>query len=225
MRRRLVINWCDAHNSVKRAIEKDGADPAPVADAGKGWSYLTFCPLGTRPSELMFDVERLRALAQQNNFTLPHDVILQHNKVVVTAHSQDGRQSTQLLGLHGLLQAYCKLYADSQTNPRHSFYGKIGGIYDRPEKGRVLAIYAKGDDALLEINASLERLASQHAQNGCTFEVHLSNGLSALPRMLHGFDDGAYRASGADHYRITDPSKFHVLIDQALADYVRYQFE
>ena len=225
MQRRLVLNWSEAHEGLKRAAEARLMEPSLVGETGKGWTYLTYSPRGTPPSTLLFDVERIRALARENNFALPHEVVAQHNKVVVTAYTGDGRQSSQLFALYRLIQAYCRLYGDSHAHPRHSMYGKLGGIYERPEKGRVWAIYAGGDEAVLEIFESVEKLARSEARDGCRFEVALSNGLSALPRMLHGFDDPAYRRSGAPHYRIVDPAKFHVLIEQALSDYVRYHFE
>lgn len=225
MRRRLVINWCPAHDSLKRALADEIDDPALIAPAGKGWSYLTFCPIGTRPSAVLFDVGRIGALAKENNFTLPHEVIVEHNKVVVTAHSDDGRQSTQLFHLYQLVDAYCRRYEDSRKHPHLNFYGKLGGVYERPEKGRVWAVYTRGDDALLQIYETIEKLAAASATDGARFQVSLSNGLSALPRMLHGFDDPEYRRSGAGLYRITDPAKFQVLLEQALADHARYRFE
>ncbi len=225
MRRRLILNWCDAHDGLRQAVKNEIADPALVPSTGKGWTYITFCPIGTRPSLFLFDVERIRALAKENNFALPHDVVMQHNKVVVTACSDDGRQSAQLFGLHRLIEVFGKRYSETGECPDHSFFGKFGGVYDRPEKGRVWAIYARGDEALLEIFQSVERLAAEVCVAGVRFTVGLSNGLSALPRMLHGYDDPDYQRSGAQHYRITDPVKFQLTLDQALADYERYQFE
>ncbi len=225
MQHRLVLNWSKAHEALKQAAKNEIKDPALIPLTGKGWTYVTFSPIGTRPSLFLFDVERIRALARENDFTLPHEVVIQHNKIVITAYSEDGRQSTQLFCLHRLIEAYGRRYGDSTENPHHSFYGKFGGIYDRPEKGRIWAIYSKDDQALLEILQSVERLAAENQMNGVRLDVGLSNGLSALPRMLHGYDDPEYQRSGARHYKITDPIKFHVLLDQALIDYARYQFE
>lgn len=225
VRRRLNVNWSEAHCGLKRAWEQDVRAPSLVPPTGKGWSYLTFCPLGTRSSGFLFDVERVRSLAAEHDFSLPRDVLLQHNKVVVTAHSEDGRHSTSLLALYTLIDAYCREFMDAGETPRRDFYGKFGGVYERPEKGRVWAVYTTSEDDLLEIYDSVERMKGEIRLEGVSFEMSFSNGLSAIPRLLRGFDDPEYHRSGASHFRISDVPKFHVLLDQALVDHNRYLFD
>jgi hypothetical protein len=43
--------------------------------------------------------------------------------------------------------------------------------------------------------------------------------------MLHGFDDPGYLSTGVDVFRITDPGRFALLLEQARADYPKYLFE
>jgi hypothetical protein len=49
--------------------------------------------------------------------------------------------------------------------------------------------------------------------------------LSALPRMLCGFDDPAYRRSGARHYKIADPALFSAVLNQARLGYNSHPFD
>ncbi len=227
MRRELIINWNGAHENVKRAVEKDVRHPHEVAELEpkKGWSYVTFFRPGTPSEAVLYDVDKLRMTATTNGFFLPREVISQHNKVVVTACSATANSSAQVFGLYKFLEAYGAKYRDMTRYPHHGFYGKFGGFYDRHEKGRVLAMYATNDDSLLEIISSIEQLLPTLKVKGVTFEYRLTNGLSAIPRMLHGFDDPSYRESGAEVYRICDPTQFSVLLEQARNDYSNYLFD
>jgi hypothetical protein len=132
--------------------------------------------------------------------------------------------SAQLFGLVRLLEAFAAAYADTGKHRDHSFYGKLGGQYERSEKGRVLAVYARGDETLLSISEAFEALFEKVRVPGVQFHARLANGLSAMPRMLHGFDDPTYRGSGVTIFRISDPNRFSVLLDQARADYPNYRF-
>ena len=88
-----------------------------------------------------------------------------------------------------------------------------------------MALYSRNDDALLEIYESLEKFISEIPVKGFSLDLRFSNGLSALPRMLHGFDDPEYRRSGTKDYRITDPARFKILLEQAQQDHDMYLFE
>jgi hypothetical protein len=222
MKRQMILNWNEAHHGVNQAIEAKVESPWDLPDTGKGWTYVTFCPPGTDPQGVLFDIDQLEELAKNNGYHLSADVVAQHNKLVVTAIADS--PSSQLFGLVRLLEAYGKRYADTSKHPDHTFYGKLGGQYDRAEKGRVLAIYARDDEALLAISEAFEALVETVVVPGVTFTTRLANGLSAMPRMLHGFDDPTYRGSGVTVFRITDPTRFEVLLDQARADYPNYQF-
>ncbi len=224
MTRQMILNWCEAHSNLKQAIENNVTQPFDVMDTGKGWTYVTFLKPGAVASDILFDVSRLEQVARDNGFFLSADVVGQHNKVVLSSSGDGLGSSAQLFALVTFLKEYATRYADAKRFPDHWFYGKLGGIYDRPEKGRVLAMYSKNDDSLLEIYQSVEALAKELSTKGFHFSVRLSNGLSAIPRMLHGFDDPEYRRSGATHYRITDPVRFENLIAQAREDYSRYLF-
>jgi hypothetical protein len=191
----------------------------------RGWSYVTFYPEEVQANKILYDVNRLRELALDNRYYLPYEVIAQHNKVVVTAFPDGESPISPLIGLYQLISSYVGRFVDSGRYPTHGFYGKIGGIYERPEKGRVLAIYSENDEALLTIFASLEELINEFSLQGVRFELRFSNGLSALPRMLYGFDDPGYRRSGARHYKITDPELFTAVLNQAKLDYSSYPFD
>jgi hypothetical protein len=41
MRRELIINWSEVHDSVRRELDKPKPDALDVGDRGKGWSYVT----------------------------------------------------------------------------------------------------------------------------------------------------------------------------------------
>jgi len=222
MKRRLILNWSEAHKGVREVIEAEVEHPFDLPETGKGWTYLTFCPPGTDPAGLLFRIDRLHELAKDNGYHLPGDIVAKHNKVVVTAAAES--PSAQLFGLARLLLAFARQCADTSKHPNHTLYGKLGGLYDRSEKGRVLAVYAQNDDALLAILETLEALVEKVRIPGVSFSIRLANGLSVLPRMLHGFDDPTYRKSGVDIYRITDPARFEVLLEQARDDYPNYLF-
>jgi hypothetical protein len=222
--RRLLINWSDAHHDLKQLIE-DKEHREVEIENNNGWSYITFFPKQVDANTILYDVNHLQALAVDNSYHLPYEVIAQHNKVVVTAYPDGEAPMNPLLGLSRLMFSYVNRFIDPRRHPAHGFYGKLGGIYDRPEKGRVLAIYAANDETLLNIYESLEKLISETSLQGVRFELRFSNGLSALPRMLYGFDDPACRRSGAVHYRITNPDLFTVLLNQARRDYECYPFD
>jgi hypothetical protein len=227
MRRELLINWSDVHLNLKREAEKKPrGDALDVGETGKGWSYVTFFRPGTRRDQVLFNLNELEDTAQQNGYFLPWELVSQHNKVVVSAFSHVGNDpSVALFGLVELLQGYAKLYADSRKYPHHGFYGKVGGVYDRAEKGRVLALYASSDDDLLLIQESLDDLMRKLKFKLASFDHHLSNGLSDIPRILDGYNDPEYRGTGATHFRITDPNRFESLVEQARRDYGNYIFE
>ncbi len=224
LQRELVINWHEAHAAVERAQEQRVQDPREVGETGKGWSYVTYFRRGTSPSSVLYDIDGLERLARENGFFLPGEVIAQHNKLVITATSDEHGSSGQLLGLLRALAAFAERHGDTRKHPRHGFYGKLGGIYERPEKGRVLALYSTGDEELLEIAAAFEQLLPGVRTRGVQLELRLANGLSHLPRMLDGFGHPAYLRSGAESFRITDPTQFGLLLEQARRDHSKYAF-
>ncbi len=222
MKRRLILNWSDSHNGIREAIERGIDAPWELPESGRGWTYATFCPPNSDPRTILFDVDKLEGLAKDNGYHLPIEVVAQHNKIVVTAIGDTS--SAQLFGLAHLLEHFARECADESRHPHQAFYGKFGGVYERPEKGRALAIYARDDEALLSISETIETLIPKLHVPGVQFATRLANGLSAIPRMLHGFDDPTYRGSGAEVFRIVDPNRFAVLLDQARADYPNYRF-
>ncbi len=224
MRRELVINWAEGHERVKAAIGEKVKNPFEIMDSEKGWSYVTFYEVTADPASVLYNVGRLEEAASKNGYFLPWEIMREHNKVVVTAYSDMPSPSAQLYGLHSLLLAYEQQYKSTDKHPLNGFYGKMGGFYDRPEKGRVLVIYAPCDEALLEVMSAMEGLVAKVSVPGVRFEMHLANGLSAIPRLLQGFDDPEYRQSGSPYYRITDPNKFGLLLEQAKNDYHHYLF-
>ncbi len=225
-KRKLVLNWCPAHEDLKRSVEEcDRATDGCELKNDRGWTYLTFFPRGTNPQDVLFDVDALRKLARENHYYLPREVIAQHNKVVLTAYSQSDPPISPVVGIFARLAMFSTLFEDARRYPTHGIYGKFGGVYERPEKGRVLAIYSRNEDALLTIYESLEKLVAEVPVEGFRFVLGFSNGLSAIPRMLQGFDDPEYRHSGASHYRIADPGRFAQLLDQAMMDYQQYRFD
>jgi hypothetical protein len=205
-------------------IDSKDQHDSPIGN-NSGWSYITFFPKDIEANEVLYDVNRLQSLVVESNYHLPNEVISQHNKVVVTAFPEGDEPLSPLLGLYRLMSLYVRRFVDSQKHPSHGFYGKLGGVYNRAEKGRVLAIYTVNDEALLDIYDSLEKLINEISLQGIRFEIRFSNGLSALPRMLQGFDNQDYRRSGAKHYKITDPNLFTVLLNQAKNDYEKYPFD
>jgi hypothetical protein len=225
MRRKTVINWAPAHDRLREAIANGVEHPAEVGVTEKGWSYVTFCSARCKPEDILYDVNRLQTIAKDNGFYLPGDVIRQHNKVLIVARSGSMEPSAQLFGLWRFLMEYEKLFNNTDTHPQHSFYGKFGGNFERSEKGRVLAIYSsEGDEALMAIYEACEALASRISVPGVTFEVGVSAGLSAIPRLLAGFDDPEYRATGVDFYRINNPAEFEELLEVARNDFPKYLF-
>ncbi len=225
MRRELIINWSEVHDSVRRELDKPKPDALDVGDSGKGWSYVTFFRPGTHRENVLFDVNGLEQTAQKNGYFLPWDIISQHNKLVINAFSNVGNgPSVALLALVKLLEEYAKKFNHPLNFPHHGFYGKLGGIFERPEKGRVMALYATSDDDLLLIEESLQEVVKSMKLKWASFDLHLSNGLSDIPRMLDGYDDPEYRETGATHFRITDPARFQSLLDQARRDYGHYLF-
>ena len=224
-KRRLLLNWCTAHGELKRLVEN--GDPVDGIEIGneKGWTYLTFFPKGTREQEMLYDIGQILRLAQNSSYYLPREVITQHNKIVLTAYPDGTSPASIPAELYFILKSFADKFDDAKRYPSHGFYGKFGGIYERPEKGRVMALYSRNDDALLEIYESLEKFISEIPGKGLRLDIRFSNGLSALPRMLHGFDDPEYRRSGTKDYRITDPTRFTILLEQAQQDYDMYLFD
>ncbi len=223
--RRLLLNWCNAHGELKRLVESGHLDSEREIGNGKGWTYLTFFPKGTRTQEMLYDIGKILRLAQNNRYYLPGDVVTQHNKIVLTAYPEGRRPASIVAELYFIVRSFADRFADTRRYPSHAFYGKLGEIYERPEKGRVLALYSRNDDALLEIYESLEVFISEIPVKGFVLDLRISNGLSALPRMLHGFDDPEYRRSGTKDYRITDPARFKILLERAQQDYDLYLFD
>ena len=224
-KRRLLLNWCTAHGELKRLVESGYPDDGIEIGNGRGWTYLTFFPKGTREQEMLYDIGQILRLAQNSSYYLPRDVVTQHNKIVLTAYPEGTRPASLLAELYFIVVSFAVKFNDAMRYPSHGFYGKFGGIYERQEKGRVLALYSRNDDALLEIYESLEKFISEIPVKGFRLDLRFSNGLSALPRMLHGFDDPEYRRSGTKDYRITDPARFTILLEQAQQDYDMYLFD
>ncbi|MCG6537500.1 MAG: hypothetical protein L7F78_22995 [Syntrophales bacterium LBB04] len=224
-KRKLLLNWCAAHGDLKQWIDNSQPDDGSGIRNGMGWTYVTFFPGGTKDKEVLYDIDQILKLAQDNNYYLPHEVVVQHNKIVLTVYREGATPASPLVGIFPLVASFAARFDDVQRYPAHGFYGKFGGIYERPEKGRVLTLYSRNNDALLVIYESLAKLISEIRVKGFRFDLSFSNGLSAIPRMLYGFDDPEYRHSGAKHYRITDPVRFAILLDQARKDYEMYRFD
>jgi|GEM_PF-433413 len=224
-KRRLILNWCPAHDDLKRSVEDCHGGSGHELGNERGWTYLTFFPKGTNAQEVLYDVDELKKLARHNHYHLPYEVVAQHNKVVLTAYPEADPPISPLLGIFTQVALFAHRFDDTLRYPAHGIYGKFGGIYERPEKGRILALYSRSDEALLSVFESLEKLLREIRVEGFRFELGFSNGLSAIPRMLDGFDDPGYRHSGNRYYRITDPTRFALLLDQARRDYQMYQFD
>jgi hypothetical protein len=222
-KRTLLFNWCAAHAHLKQLIENDMLKSEVEIGNERGWTYVTFFPQGTDVKDMLYDVDHVQRLARENGYYLPREIVMQHNKVVLTAYPEESAPVSPVLGLYYVLMSFASRFDNVKKYPTHGFYGKFGGIYERHEKGRVLAVYTRNEDALLDIYESLEKIVSETSVEGFWFDLRLSNGLSAIPRMLHGFDDPEYRRSGARHCRISDPAQFAVLLDQARQDYDRYR--
>lgn len=222
-KRTLLFHWCDAHSELKQLIENDRLESGTKIGNDRGWTYVTFLPQGTDIKDMLYDVDHVQRLARENGYHLPREIVVQHNKVVLTAYPEEVAPVSSVAGLYYVLMSFAARFDNVKRYPCHEFYGKFGGIYERHEKGRVLALYARSDDSLLDIYESLEKIVSETPVKGLRFELRFSNGLSAIPRMLHGFDDPEYRRSGARHCRISDPVQFAVLLDQARRDYERYR--
>lgn len=223
-RRELVINWCGGHEALKGDIEnglKYWADFQPVEN---GWTYVTFFEEGIKRDEVLFNLSELEKAAQDNGYFLPDDLVRQHNKIVMCASCGEGGPAYQMYALHRLLEEFQAKYADPRKWPGLSFYGKLGGIYDRAEKGRVLVIYTTSDENLLRIDERLGELTKKLKLPDVEFSSRLSNGLSALPRMLHGYNDPSLKSAGVHYFRITDPGRFNVLLEQAKNDFGNYLF-
>lgn len=222
--RELIVNWSDAHTPVKDALERNEKFPFTLLDTDKGWSHITFFRPGTPSEKVLFDVDRLEALAKHSSFYLPGDVVSQHNKIVVTATSDPGSHSAQIFGLCRFLAAYAKRYRNAKKYPELGFYGKVGGIYDRPEKGRALIIYSSSDERLLQVLEAIEAVLPAVKTAGVTLEHHLANGLSEIPRLLEGLGDSAYRTSGNELFRISDQKHFSMVLRQVREDHGKYLF-
>ena len=227
MRRETIINWHTGHEAIKPVIDAGTRvkDPHELAEVGPGWSYVTFFPLGTTADTVLFDLSKLADTAEELGYFLPDEVVAEHNKIVVTATSVVQSPAHQLFGLLKLVEEFGKRFSDPKKHPRLGYYGKIGGIYSRPEKGRVLVLYAEDDESLLEIEAALQEMIIEFRVRGVEFELRLGNGLSDLPRLLKGYGEPEYRQAGVHHFKITDPQRFETLVNQARVDYSHYLFE
>ncbi|HNU69462.1 MAG TPA: hypothetical protein PKG82_09950, partial [Myxococcota bacterium] len=135
MRRKTIINWSDAHARLKEAIENRVTDPQMVGATEKGWSYVTFCSSRAEPAHFLYDIDRIKTIARDNGFYLPGEIVRQHNKVLVIAHSRDHEPSQQLFGLWRFLMEFEKRFDSTDKFPHHDFFGKFGGNFDRSEKG------------------------------------------------------------------------------------------
>jgi hypothetical protein len=227
MRRDTIINWYQGHEGIKPLIDAGARvkDPHELAEIAAGWSYVTYFPLGTTPDKVLFDLSKLESTAEDLGYFLPDEVVAEHNKIVITATSVVQSPSHQLFGLLRLIEAYGKKFTSPEDHPKLGYYGKVGGIYERPEKGRVLVAYAEDDESLLEIEAAYQELIAEFKVPGVAFEVRLGNGLSDLPRLLKGYGEPEYRQAGVHHFKITDPARFETLVQQARVDYSNYLFE
>ena len=226
MRREMIINWHQEHEAL-RAVMDSGVrvkDLYELGETGAGWSYVTHFPLGTTPDKVLFNLSKLADTAEEYGYFLPDEVIAEHNKIVVTAISGEPNPSRQIYGLLLLIEEFGTRFANPKKHPRMGWYGKVGGVYERPEKGRVLVLYAEDDESLLEIEAALQGLIKEIGVAGVGFEMRLGNGLSDLPRLLKGYGDPKYRQAGAHHFKITDPQRFETLVRQARVDYTNYLF-
>ncbi len=226
MRREMIINWHPEHEALRAVIDSRAKvkEFHELGETGAGWSYVTHFPLGTTPDEVLFNLSKLKDTAEELGYFLPDEVIAEHNKIVVTAISGEPNPSHQLYGLLRIIEEFGRRYADPKKHPRMGWYGKVGGIYERPEKGRVLVLYAEDDESLLEIETALQDLIKEYKVAGVGFEMRLANGLSDLPRLLKGYGDPKYRQAGAHHFKITDPQRFETLVRQARVDYSNYLF-
>jgi len=226
MRRETIVNWHPEHEGIKPVIDAGTRvkDPHELADIGAGWSYVTFFPLGTTPDKVLFDLSKLENTAEELGYFLPNEVVAEHNKIVVTATSAVQSPPHQLYGLLKLVEEFGERFGDTVKHPRLGYYGKLGGVYERPEKGRVLVLYAEDDESLLEIEAALQETISASRLPGIEFELRLGNGLSDLPRLLKGYGEPEYRQAGVHHFKITDHQRFETLVNQARVDYANYLF-
>jgi hypothetical protein len=227
MRRDTIINWHQGHEGIRPVIDAGTRvkDPHELAEISAGWSYVTYFPLGTTPDKVLFDLSKLESTAEELGYFLPDEVVAEHNKIVITATSVLPSPAHQLFGLLRLIEEYGKTFTNPDEHPHHGYYGKVGGIYERPEKGRVLVLYAEDDDSLLEIEAAFQELLSGFKVPGVEFDIRLGNGLSDLPRLLKGYGEPEYRQAGVHHFKITDPARFETLVNQARVDYSNYLFE
>ncbi len=222
--RELIVNWNATHAPVKEALDRNEKHPFALLDTDKGWSHITFYRPGTPSEDVLFDIDRLEHIAKDSAFYLPGDVLSQHNKIVITATSEPGNHSAQIYGLGRFLAAYAKQYRNTKKYPDLGFYGKVGGIYDRPEKGRALIIYATSDEGLLKVLEAMEAILPTVRTKGVTLGHHLANGLSDIPRLLEGLGDSSYRRSGAELFRISDLKHFTMVLRQVRRDHSKYLF-
>lgn len=224
MRRKLMINWGKAHERLREALADGIDDSRQVGVTEKGWSYVTFVTSNCGAEEVLYDVDQLDLTAQENGYYLPREMVTQHSKVIISAKATDNEPSVALFGLVKFLEEFERRFDNGDEFPQHGFYGKIGGEFDRPEKGRVLVMYGQGEDALAEIFDSAVVMSDEFRVPGVRFDVDLSNSLSEIPRLLDGFDDPDYLKSGATHFRITDPHRFKRVLEDVRLDQPNYLF-
>ena len=132
-KRKLLLNWCSAHTGLKQWIENSQPGDGGKIGNGTGWTYITFFPEGTKNNDVLYNIDEILNLAQENNYYLPHEVVVQHNKIVLTVYQEGTPLASPLVGLYPLVASFASRFVDAQRYPDHGFYGKFGGIYERPD--------------------------------------------------------------------------------------------
>ena len=105
-KRMLLLNWCNAHGELKRLVESGHPDEEIKIGNGRGWTYVTFFPKGTREQEMLYDIGQILRLAQDNSYYLPRDVVTQHNKIVLTAYPEGTRPASLLAELYFIVASF-----------------------------------------------------------------------------------------------------------------------
>jgi hypothetical protein len=204
---------------------------------GPGWSYVTFYPRGTFRHDVVFDLHSLEMLAATNH--VPIEVLDSHNKFVIEATNEFwskkdilptdippdmDSEAANLFALYSIMREFAKQFRSISQNPEMGFYGKFGGVFEKPEKGRVLAIYSDCDENLMKMSEMMADVAGAVRVPGVKYHARLGNGLTEITRGLDGFNDKLYRETGAKHCRVKNPKEFAAILDQAKLDYANYPF-
>ncbi len=228
--RQLITNWNKRHSDLAKLIEEQGKKFEPkednlhlLGDNGSGWSYVTFFSAGTPKEKALFNVAELERVLSENRQYVPRQLVDEHSKVVVEAFSEN--PSLNLFALYKVLETYASFFRSATKFPNSGFYGKFGGRFERPEKGRALALYSVSDENILTIHNSVMQIMPKVNIPNVDFSIRFSNGLTELTRQLEGFDNPEYKSSGATHYRVTNPQLFAKLVKQAQEDHSKYLFE